>query len=79
MADYIQRSKLTGAGRDGIAGAALFWNYLAAHRDLSIFWTFIPYDTYFCQHCFADKLKIGMVLVNIYHFFIRKMCLVPCL
>ena len=31
VADYIQRSKLTGAGRNGIAGAAAFWDYLAAH------------------------------------------------
>ena len=79
MATYIHRSKLTGAGRDGIAGAAEFWNYLAAHRDLSIFWTFISEETYFNKEAFADKLKIGMVLVNIYHFFFRKMCLIPCL
>lgn len=31
VADYIHRSKLTGAGRNGVAGAAAFWDYLAAH------------------------------------------------
>jgi hypothetical protein len=70
---------LTGAGRDGIAGAAEFWNYLAAHQELSIFWTFISKETYFNKEAFADKLKIGMILVNIYHFFFRKMCFIPCL
>jgi hypothetical protein len=45
--DYIERSKLTGAGRNGILGAAEFWNYLAAHQDLSILWTWIPQDLYF--------------------------------
>lgn len=27
----------------------------------------------------ADKLKIGLIAVNIYHFFFRKKCLIPCL
>ena len=79
VADYLHRSKLTGAGRNGIAGAAPFWDYLAAHRELTIFWGFIPHDIYFDKSAMADKLKIGMLVANVYHFFIRKRCLVPCL
>lgn len=78
VADYIHRSKLTGAGRNGVAGAAAFWDYLAAHQELSIFWTFIPSDVYFNKEAFSDKVKIGMVVANIWHFFIRKGALVPC-
>lgn len=78
VADYIQRSKLTGAGRNGIAGAAAFWDYLAAHQSLSILWTFIPEETYFNKEAFSDKVKIGMVVCNIWHFFIRKWAIVPC-
>lgn len=76
--DYIIRSKLTGAGRNGIAGAAAFWDYLAAHQSLSIFWTFIPEETYFNKEAFSDKVKIGMVVCNIWHFFFRKWAIVPC-
>lgn len=36
--DYIIRSKLTGAGRNGINDAPEFWDYLAADYDLTIFW-----------------------------------------
>lgn len=79
VADYIHRSKLTGAGRNGIAGAALFWDYLAAHRSLSIFWTFIDEETYFDKSAMADKLKIGLIGMNIYHFFFKQKCLIPCL
>lgn len=79
VADYIHRSKLTGAGRNGIARAALFWDYMAAHRGLSIFWTFIEEDCYFHWPCLAKKLKIAMLLTNIYHFFGRKWCLPRCL
>jgi hypothetical protein len=74
ISDYIIRSKLTGAGRNGIAHAAAFWDYLAAHKDLSIFWTFLSERVYFDKALFSDKVKIGMLFVNIYHFFLRKGC-----
>ena len=72
--DYIQRSKLTGAGRDGIAGAAMFWDYLAAHQDLSILWTFIPNEIYFVKELFSDRVKMAMLFCNIWNFFIRQNC-----
>ena len=77
--DYLKFSKLTGAGREGFAGSAEFWDYLAAAHDLTIFWQFIPPDCYYNRSCMANKLKLGMLIVNIYHFFIRKNCLWKCL
>lgn len=47
---------------------------MAAHRDLSIFWTFIDFDCYFHYECLALYLRIAMLSLNVYHFFIRKMC-----
>lgn len=52
---------------------------MAAHRALSIFWTFIPEDCYFHWPCLALPLKIAMLALNIYHFFVRKWCLPRCL
>lgn len=40
--DYLDRSKLSGAGRNGFAGAPRFWDYLASDYTLTIFWGFIP-------------------------------------
>mmetsp|Transcript_13063 Transcript_13063/g.22047 ORF Transcript_13063/g.22047 Transcript_13063/m.22047 type:complete len:218 (+) Transcript_13063:559-1212(+) len=78
VADYIQRSKLTGAGRNGIAHAAAFWDYLAAHQSLSLFWTFLPEEVYFDKSRMADPLKVAQLTLNVYHFFLRKWCLPQC-
>jgi hypothetical protein len=51
---------------------------MAAHIDLSIFWTFIDQDCYFHYPCLAFKLRIAMLLLNVYHFFIRKWCFPRC-
>ena len=72
VANYIHRSKLTGAGRNGILYAAQFWDYCAAARDLSIFYSWWDPDTYYQKEKFADIVKRAMLLSNIYHFFIRK-------
>ena len=77
--DYIERSKLTGAGRNGIAGAAAFWDYLAAHQDLSIFWTFIPWEIYFNKELFSDRVKIAMLFCNVWNFFIRQNSFPRCI
>jgi hypothetical protein len=73
--DYLHRSKLTGAGRNGVAGAPEYWDYLASHQGLSVLWTFIPHDVYFTKHLFSDRVKATMLLLNVWHFFIRKWCL----
>ena len=72
---FDESSVVSGAGRIGVAGDATFSNYLVG---LSIFWTFIPEEVYFNKEAFSDKVKIGMVAANIWHFFFRKWALVPC-
>jgi len=77
--DYIVRSKLTGAGRKGASNSLEHWDYLAADKPLSIFWTFLSWDCYYDRTCMADPVKIGILVVNVYHFFVRKWCLPQCL
>ena len=78
VSDYIRRSKLTGQGRNGIAFAEEFWDFLAAHYDLSIFWKFIPKQMYFHSKGLHVFCKVSMLSFNIYHFFIKKGCFEPC-
>jgi predicted membrane-bound dolichyl-phosphate-mannose-protein mannosyltransferase len=47
VADYLTRSKLTFAGRNGVAFAEEFWDYLAAEKPTSIFWTFLSDEVYY--------------------------------
>ena len=77
--DYIRRSKLTGQGRNGIAYSEEFWDYLASHKDLTIFWNFLHSDIYFDKNGLSKYSRIGMIVLNIYHFFIKKRALFPCL
>ena len=74
--DYLDRSKLNGAGRNGFAGAPRYWDYLASDYSLTIFWGFIPSDCYYDFDCLAKKLRIAIPAVNVFHFFIRKGCTV---
>ena len=79
ISDYIIRSKLTGAGRNGIAFSEEFWDYLASMQHLSIFWTFVPNEFYYDRNGLAKYARIGMLGLNVFHFFIRKGCLKKCL
>lgn len=79
IADYIERSKLTGAGRNGVQSSAHFWDYLAAHHGLTILWNFVDEKCYFDKSCLSDKVKVGMLLANIWFFFVRKNCIPQCL
>ena len=36
--DYLDKSKLSGAGRNGFANAPEIYDYLAAGHELTIFW-----------------------------------------
>jgi hypothetical protein len=72
--DYLIKSKLTGAGRNGFAGAAAYFDYLASHPGNTIFFSWLDRDCYFDKECFSDRVKIGILVVNVWHFFIRKWC-----
>jgi hypothetical protein len=39
--DYLSKSKLTGEGRNGFAGAVKHWDYIASHIELTVFWSWI--------------------------------------
>jgi len=53
-------------------------DYLAAHKDLTIFWAFLDDDVYLNKSNFADKVKIAALGLNVFHFFIRKNCFFGC-
>jgi len=76
--DYISRSKLTGEGRNGVAFAAEYWDYLAAHKDLTIFWSFLSEEMYYNKAYLATMCRIMMPALNVYHFFIRKNAFPEC-
>lgn len=78
ISDYLIRSKFTGQGRNGIDGADEIWDYLAAHIDNSMLFTWVPYDCYQDRTCMADRLFPLILIINVYHFFIRKWCTVQC-
>jgi hypothetical protein len=51
---------------------------MAAAKVNSVFWTFISDECYEAWGCLALKLRIGMISLNVYHFFIRKWCWKQC-
>lgn len=76
---YLEKSKLTGQGRNQFAYAEAFYDYLAADYYHSIFWRFVPEEIYFDQTRFACYLKPLILVLNVYHFFVRKNALPQCL
>ena len=79
VSDYIVRSKLTGAGRNGIAYSAEFWDYMASHKSLTIFWKYTEENFYYARNGLSYWCMRCLLVLNIYHFFIRKNALVGCL
>ena len=77
--DYIVRSKLLGHGRQGIAFAEEFWDYLAAHKTLSILWRFVPDKYYYDRNYLSFYTKLGLPTLNVFFFFVRKNALWGCL
>ena len=71
--DYIIRSKLTGAGRNGIATIFKYWDFLAALPGSSILWTFVPPEIWFEEEGepFSKKCKAGILFCNVWNFFVR--------
>lgn len=67
--DYLYYTKLiTKPGDHG----------MAAVYGLSFFWRFLDESTY-GNKLFPTALKLGMLLVNVYYFFIRKLCFSKCI
>ena len=76
---YLFYSKFTLEGRGGVGGADKVYDYMSSNHYATIFWKFIPEEIYETKELLADRLKIALVSLNIYHFFIRKMCLQQCI
>lgn len=76
--DYIIRSKLTGAGRNGIQKSNPLYDTLAANRDLTIFWGFLPFEAYYSPSGLGFYSKLAIPLVNLWYFFIRKNYFLLC-
>lgn len=74
--DYIVRSKFTGGGR-GVKGE-YHYEFMAATHSSTIFWGFLSEKCYYTWDCLAIKLRIALVALNIYFFFIRRWCFVKC-
>ena len=72
---YLFYSKFTLEGRGGIGGAEEVYDYMSSNHYATIFWKFIPEEIYNTKELLADRLKLAMLSLNVYHFFIRKMCL----
>lgn len=72
--DYLSRSKLTMEGRNEFAGAHKFFDFLAASQSVTIMWNeaTISNQCYYDESCFANRVKLMIVFMNIYHFFFRK-------
>ena len=76
--EYLARARFAGGGRNGIGQASALYDNVGAHHSLSIFWTFLDEETYYSKW-WNDGLKASILMLNIYHFFIRKWCLPRCL
>jgi len=68
---YILDSRLFGhgPGKQDLVGAKF---------ENSIYWTFLSREQYYSQE-FNNQLKIGMVALNVFYFFIRQNCLTQCI
>ena len=78
VSEYLMRSRFAGGGRNGIGQAEAVMDNVGAHYSLTIFWTFLDKDLYYSKS-WNDGLKLGILVLNVYHFFIRKWCLPRCI
>lgn len=72
-------SKLLGHGRQGIAFSEEFWDHVAAHKSLSMFWAFLPDDKYYGKEGIGWWSKVIIPSSNVFFFFIRNNALWGCL
>jgi hypothetical protein len=77
--DYLIRSKLTVKGREGIAFAEEYSDYVLSGYPETVHWGFISEEFYKHKYGIGYYSKICIFILNIYHFFIRKNGLKPCL
>lgn len=79
---YLLKSRLSGKGRSDMGSDPLvepWWDCIGADYELTIFWSWLDRDTYQDCNQMGKWCRIGMVMTNIYYFFIRRAALIPCL
>jgi hypothetical protein len=76
---YLEKSRLTGQGKNNFGYEADHFNFIAAEYSHSIFWRFLSEETYYTREKLAVFVKPATLALNIYHFFLRKNCLPQCL
>ena len=79
IADYIEMSKFTGAGRNGRGVYHPSYDYMGSNHAQTIFWSWVPEGLYDDKERFGDRLKISILLINVSHFFIKQNALGKCL
>ena len=71
ISEYLLRSRFAGGGRNGIGQADEKFDNVAAHKDHTIFWYWLPESQYYSKE-WNDYLKLSILIANVYNFFIRR-------
>ena len=79
VSDYIEMSKFTGKGRNGRGIYSHVYDYMGSSQHHSIFWSWVPKDLYENKELFADRLKVSILFINIWHFFVIQNSLPLCI
>lgn len=67
---YLERSKFIGSN--------LKREKVGAQYEISLWWRFVPEEMYY-KDSFLTFLKLCMLAINVWYFFIRRNCLPQCL
>jgi hypothetical protein len=77
--EYINRSRLLGSGRGGVAFTEEFFDWVACKFLCSLHFKFVSQDFYYDKNGLAKWCWRAIPALNVYYFFIRKQALMPCL
>jgi hypothetical protein len=77
VSEYLMRSRFAGGGRNGIGQAVAEMDNVGAHFNHTIFWKFLDEEMYYSKW-WNDGLKVAILVLNVYHFFVRKWCVPRC-
>lgn len=69
VSEYLFYSRFAGNGRGG-HGPSKLYEHVASAKHLSILWTWLDDETYYSEW-WNNGLKLSILALNIYHFFIR--------
>ena len=70
--DYLQRSKLLGAGSSGILGRNETFDHTASLYKRTIFWAYLDQEVYENPYLFTKPLFALQLFCNAWFFFVNK-------